>query len=558
MEASSSGIQPGKCNIAVKGFMIEEKDIATRLRSLCSILQLNSHANQMATQETVPAPAPAPAPPAPSAEVVGNAFVEQYYHILHKSPRLVHRFYQDSSLLSRPEAGGVMETVTTTQDRCSKKMIGSAEEKDGLYYFSGKSTHTESKSPHKISLSAINDKIISLNYEDYTAEIKTADAQDSYGKGVIVLVTGCLIGKDNVRKKFSQSFFLAPQDRGYFVLNDVFRFIEETEPLQNNSAVVNGIHNPAPSSSWTLEQEPSQSSDHAIVDQPPSFEEEDPNNGAEVCDPSDKEEGSVTEEVVIENPIDSTQNIVGSSVDAVPAASEDASKKSYASIVKVMKGNRPSNPVYVPTNNVRPLPANPEQQLLNSTKATSETEALAPASGNATESGDIPEEAEGYSIYVRNLPYNATTAQLDETFKKFGPIKHDGIQVRSSKQGYCFGFVEFASLSSMHSALEASPISFGDHPVVVEVKRTNTRVSGSGRGRYASGRSGFWSDSFKSRRSSGIGRGYGRNEFRNQAELSGRTRGSAGRGGEDYQRAGQDGNKRGGRNGGAKGSSVPP
>ena len=63
---------------------------------------------QMATQETAPASGP-------SAEVVGNAFVEQYYHILHESPELVHRFYQDSSSLSRPNTDGFMTTVTTMQ-----------------------------------------------------------------------------------------------------------------------------------------------------------------------------------------------------------------------------------------------------------------------------------------------------------------------------------------------------------------------------------------------------------------------------------------------------------
>ncbi|KAE8707447.1 hypothetical protein F3Y22_tig00110384pilonHSYRG00906 [Hibiscus syriacus] len=49
----------------------------------------------------------------PSAQVVGNAFVEQYYHILHQKPNLVHRFYQDSSCLSRPDMYGNMTTVTT-------------------------------------------------------------------------------------------------------------------------------------------------------------------------------------------------------------------------------------------------------------------------------------------------------------------------------------------------------------------------------------------------------------------------------------------------------------
>ncbi|XP_023880271.1 uncharacterized protein LOC111992640 [Quercus suber] len=50
---------------------------------------------------------------------------------------------------------------------------------------------------------------------------------------------------------------------------------------------------------------------------------------------------------------------------------------------------------------------------------------------------------------------NATVEQLEAVFNNFGPIKHNGIQVRSSKQqGTCFGFVEFESASSMQSAIE--------------------------------------------------------------------------------------------------------
>jgi hypothetical protein len=46
---------------------------------------------------------------------VGNAFVNQYYNILHQSPELVHRFYQDASRLGRPAGAGAdgMDTVTT-------------------------------------------------------------------------------------------------------------------------------------------------------------------------------------------------------------------------------------------------------------------------------------------------------------------------------------------------------------------------------------------------------------------------------------------------------------
>jgi len=50
----------------------------------------------------------------PTPQMVGNAFVEQYYSILHQEPDQVHRFYHESSVLSRPEEDGSMTMVTTT------------------------------------------------------------------------------------------------------------------------------------------------------------------------------------------------------------------------------------------------------------------------------------------------------------------------------------------------------------------------------------------------------------------------------------------------------------
>lgn len=32
-----------------------------------------------------------------------------------------------------------------------------------------------------------------------------------------------------MRRKFTQTFFLAPQDKGYFVLNDIFRYVDEAQ-----------------------------------------------------------------------------------------------------------------------------------------------------------------------------------------------------------------------------------------------------------------------------------------------------------------------------------------
>ncbi|KAK3037966.1 hypothetical protein RJ639_030671 [Escallonia herrerae] len=378
-----------------------------------------------------------PAAALPSAQVVGNAFVEQYYRILHQSPELVYKFYQDSSVLSRPESDGTMTSVST--------------------------------------MDAINRKIQALEYKNYKAEIKTADAQESYQAGVIVLVTGCLTGKDNVRRKFSQTFFLAPQEKGYFVLNDVFRYVEEGEILEPSSASVNGVIDSAPTAPLASEPEPTDVPVDPAFDPATSFEEEDLHNGAEVCDPSDNEEGSVLEEEIVDEPPTNSTVYEVSMVDNADPSATQEEKKSYASIVKVTKMSLASASVHVPTSSLRQTPANADKQMLVSSKPSPEPEA-APTGESAPESSNAHEEVEGHSIYVRNLPLNATGAQLEEEFKGFGAIKPGGVQVRSSKQqGYCFGFVEFELVESMQKAIEASPVTIGGRQAVVEEKRTTTR-----------------------------------------------------------------------------------
>ncbi|KAI7985630.1 Nuclear transport factor 2 [Camellia lanceoleosa] len=473
---------------------------------------------QMAMQAASPAAA------LPSAHVVGNAFVEQYYHILHESPELVYKFYQDSSVLSRPDSNGVMTSVTTMQ--------------------------------------AINEKILSLDYGNYKAEIETADAQESYKGGVIVLVTGCLTGKDNVRKKFTQTFFLAPQEKGYFVLNDVFRYVEESELLEviNSVTVNNGINNNnATMSPVPLDPEPIRGPDHPPLEPVATFQTEDLNNSPEVCDPSDHEEGSVLEEEVIDEPPTHSSQIETYTVVSSDPSDAREQKESYASIVKVNKVAKASTRVYVPTSNTRVVPANADLQSLGSAKPSPELEASAPTGDSAPQSTDAHEEVEGFSIHVRNLPVNAMVAQLEEEFRKFGPIKRGGIQVRSNKQqGFCFGFVEFESLISMQSAIKASPLTIGGRQAVVEEKRTTTRVGSSARGRYPSGRGGFRNDNFRSRGNfgGGGGRSFGRNEFRNQGEFLGQPKGPSGHNGENYQRVDQNGSGRGGRQGGMNKSAA--
>ncbi|KAJ0612497.1 putative Ras GTPase-activating protein-binding protein [Helianthus annuus] len=122
-----------------------------------------------------------------TAAQVGTYFVGHYYQVLQTQPDYVHQFYSDRSTLLRVD-GHSRETAT--------------------------------------SMLQIHALVMSLNYTGI--EIKTVHALESWDRGVLVLVSGSVHVKDfSVKRNFVQTFFLAPQEKGYFVLNDIFHFIDD-------------------------------------------------------------------------------------------------------------------------------------------------------------------------------------------------------------------------------------------------------------------------------------------------------------------------------------------
>ncbi|KAL2932648.1 putative G3BP-like protein [Bienertia sinuspersici] len=424
--------------------------------------------------------------PTPPAEVVGNAFARQYYTILQQSPALVYRFYQDISRLGRPGDTGAMSSTTT--------------------------------------MDAINAKIQS--YGSLKADIKFVDAQESSNGGVIVLVTGYMINADESRRGFTQSFFLAPQDNGFFVLNDLFRYVE------------NDFHQTEVQDSGVAPTTPPPNHEETLPVQENHIAEE--SNG-ETCDPhengevrvekaEEEEEEEPVAEVVDEPPNDSEAVIESN------AKIEDAPKKSYASVV--MK----DTPVSAPSPNLLKSMHKVQEQQFPPSSAP-----VAPPSGaDMLDNGSNHEsEGDGHSIYVRNLPVNVPHAVVEEAFMRFGTIKTGGVQVRNQK-GFCFGFVEFEGAGAARSAIEASPITIAGREVVVEEKKSSSR--GFNRGRFTSGRGGggFRGEGGRGRGGYGGGRGYGRGENnRSDFENRGSGRGYQNRS-EGYQRrSDQNGNAAG-------------
>ncbi|XP_047952104.1 nuclear transport factor 2-like [Salvia hispanica] len=381
----------------------------------------------------------------PSAEGVAHSFIQQYYTLLHHSPQQVYLFYRDTSILSRQDLNGLMRTVTT----CN----------------------------------CINDEICNLDYINYKTEIKSADSQDSF-EGVMVLVTGCLTGKDNMRRKFVQTFFLAPQDTGYYVLNDVFRYVEET--TSDGLSEMATVAHDTPSSALTQDPEPAQ-----VIDPP---KKENITYAAEIKIAKKKENDQVTDESAASHP----RETVVAEEPISSAYPEDFPKISNASIVGAQTKKGPTK-VYTPPA-ARVASTNTEKQSSIPVAEASVSEASKNrATVNAPETDYAHDEVEGHSIYIRNLPLNVTVDQLEAEFAKFGPIKQSGVHVRRNElQRFCFGFVEFLEFSSMQSAIKASPITIGGHQATVEMKRSTSRV-GSGRGRVSSQRGGFHVENLRGR-----------------------------------------------------------
>ncbi|KAL8545043.1 hypothetical protein ACS0TY_005301 [Phlomoides rotata] len=140
---------------------------------------------------------------------VAKEFVKQYYFILENCPEKLHKFYKEPSLLSWPGVDGILGLVT--------------------------------------SLDEINEEIMSSEYRHCLVEVKTTNSQITVDGGIIVVVTGCLSGTDNVKKNFSQTFFLAKQEKGFYILNDILRFLDVCETTTNISSASN-VENDQPSS----------------------------------------------------------------------------------------------------------------------------------------------------------------------------------------------------------------------------------------------------------------------------------------------------------------------
>ncbi|KTW27620.1 hypothetical protein T552_02062 [Pneumocystis carinii B80] len=124
-----------------------------------------------------------------SLDEVGWFFVQEYYTFLNKEPRRLHCFYTKKSTFVHGNEGEVVKPCSGQQE--------------------------------------IHEKILELGFSDCKVLVSNVDSQASASGGIVIQVLGEMSNCDGPSRKFAQTFFLAEQPNGYFVLNDIFRYLKE-------------------------------------------------------------------------------------------------------------------------------------------------------------------------------------------------------------------------------------------------------------------------------------------------------------------------------------------
>ncbi|KHG04260.1 Putative G3BP-like protein [Gossypium arboreum] len=386
---------------------------------------------------------------------VGSYFVGQYYKVLGQQPDLLHQFYSDASTMIRVD---------------------------------GDSSESAS------SMLQIHTLAMSLNFT--AIEIETINSLDSWNGGVLVMVSGSVKIKDfNGRRKFVQTFFLAPQDKGYFVLNDIFQFIDDETIYQHPASTLPedkldsklNVSSPVAEpqvSDYALEEDFSEYVNSVHIEDNPvdnySIPEQPEQEAVEDEDPV--EEAPTEEETLVSH--HSVVNTV-QEPPSIPLEEPvgEPPRRTYASILSVPKQQSASSAQVQPSYNKIPSSTSDWDQTPEYTNQQSRpawSDVPESAAETAVEEALVSEEGEYTgeykSVYVRNLPSTVTATEIEQEFRNFGRIKPDGVFIRNRKDvvGVCYAFVEFEDILAVHNAIKASPIQFAGRQVYIEERRPNS------------------------------------------------------------------------------------
>ncbi len=412
---------------------------------------------QMPTPQQFAAAMPQmPAPQLLEPNTVATQFVQQYYHVLSNWPGNLHRFYTEHSSLTHSAVGGESVRIRTQR--------------------------------------GIHEKVMSLGLTGAVPQIMSVDSQASLGGGVVVHTTGYLtLVNAKKPKAFAQVFFLAQQENGYYVLNDLFCWLHEPNAMPEPEKKVGGVKQ-APAAA--AEKPKPAAAAPAIV--PAEAKKV---RSQTLPDPADAKAAEVSQ---VPAPVQPQQAVPTPDAIAKPAAAGPAKEPAAAASNEA----RPSAPAEAPLDPGAPMTYAQRLKMAAAKPALMAEPAAAPApkagrgpadpsvaAAAATEENGQPdsttiasiEEVDARSLFVRNLPHNVTEERLAAELSKHGPVEGGarGVSLKQNAKSF-YAFVEMASAQVAAGIISGGKIELDGKVLEVMMKKPtilNNKSKGRRRGK---------------------------------------------------------------------------
>ncbi|KAI2636470.1 hypothetical protein GGS26DRAFT_589078 [Hypomontagnella submonticulosa] len=473
-------------------------------------------------------------------------FVEQYYTTLSKNPEKLHLFYGKRS-----------QFVYGLEAEVANVSVGRPN---------------------------IQERIKQLDFQDCKVRVSNVDSQASF-ENIVIQVIGHTSNKAGDPKKFVQTFVLAQQPSGYFVLNDIFRYIDEEGDEEPVEATEEGPAEPATETAPAAVEEP-EAVPAESTETPAAFDAgvidkklEDvgdnatPANGDAAAETTAGETPAVPE--ATQKP--ETEPIPDPEVTAQEVAEEDTKEpeKPADPSPTPVQPRQPPAPVAAPApaqppkpmtwasrvaaagpKPVVPLPAKPATPT-TPTAARSDAPAKAPqasASAQSTEATAAPAAAPAVAAPAKETPeawqtaggdskrQNKSQGEKDGTmgYVKYvtEKVKHEELKAALAQHGELVyfdinrqkncAFVEFATAAGYQAALAANPHIVNGENIVVEPRRP--KASAYGGSNYTAGRGNMQNRSGRGGFEGRSGSQGGRGSFGGQGRGRGGGGGGAARG----------------------------
>ena len=304
----------------------------------------------------------------------------------------------------------------------------------------------------------INARVQALGFENTKVCVSNVDSQSSAAGGIVIQVLGEMSTRNGPWRKFAQTFFLAEQPNGYYVLNDIFRYLKD-------EGADEAATQPAAKAADEKAEQP------AAQPQPEPAEAK---------------------------PAEAKAEAKAEPAPAKPAAEQPAAAPAAERVPQPAEAKQESAPAPAPGPktwaNLAATGAGKWGTTASDSRGVSEAgksasapaapagAAQAPAAASAQRRPGTP--ANTTQVFVKNVSSaHVSLEALRAALETFGPLKD--VQVNAAKE---FAFAEFASADAARRAIGTSQVPVGEWHVTVEKRRPAERGGGGGRGRGGGGR----------------------------------------------------------------------